>query len=154
MTVPTAAPDTIPNVDDIRTEIVRLDLAFLQAETLAHQVEVMVRSANDAYEACAVARNLGYMLAGARLGIECPAPPDGWIARWHQLIRQALGIEWRELPDIHPEVFTQSSEVLTAGVCRGCGCTDLDCSSCIERTGEPCFWIESDLCSACAAVAS
>ena len=27
-------------------------------------------------------------------------------------------------------------------VCRDCGC--------IERTGEPCFWIEDDLCSACA----
>jgi hypothetical protein len=33
--------------------------------------------------------------------------------------------------------------------CRVCGCTDDDCSGCIERTGEPCFWIEDDLCSAC-----
>ena len=35
-------------------------------------------------------------------------------------------------------------------VCRRCGCTDLDCRECIERTGEPCFWVEEDLCSACA----
>ena len=35
-------------------------------------------------------------------------------------------------------------------VCRDCGCTDDDCRGCIERTGEPCFWIEDDLCSACA----
>jgi hypothetical protein len=35
--------------------------------------------------------------------------------------------------------------------CRICGCTDLDCSVCIERTGEPCHWVEEDLCSACAA---
>jgi hypothetical protein len=35
--------------------------------------------------------------------------------------------------------------------CRVCGCTDDDCSGCVERTGEPCFWVESDLCSACAA---
>ena len=35
-------------------------------------------------------------------------------------------------------------------VCRVCGCHDLDCSGCIERTGEPCSWIEDDLCSACA----
>ncbi|MDR1506340.1 MAG: hypothetical protein LBI67_04495 [Treponema sp.] len=34
--------------------------------------------------------------------------------------------------------------------CRVCGCTDLDCSGCIEKTGEPCYWVEEDLCSACA----
>lgn len=34
--------------------------------------------------------------------------------------------------------------------CRVCGCTDDDCSGCIERTGNPCHWIEEDLCSACA----
>jgi hypothetical protein len=38
-----------------------------------------------------------------------------------------------------------------AGVCRRCGCTDDDCSGCVERTGAPCFWVEPDLCSACAA---
>jgi hypothetical protein len=36
-----------------------------------------------------------------------------------------------------------------AGVCRVCGCTDDDCSQCIEKTGEPCTWVEPDLCSAC-----
>jgi ParB/RepB/Spo0J family partition protein len=33
--------------------------------------------------------------------------------------------------------------------CRVCGCTDDDCSQCIEKTGEPCHWVEDDLCSAC-----
>ncbi len=33
--------------------------------------------------------------------------------------------------------------------CRVCGCTDDDCSDCIERVGQPCFWVEPDLCSAC-----
>ncbi len=33
--------------------------------------------------------------------------------------------------------------------CRVCGCTDDDCSGCIERTGHPCCWVEDDLCSAC-----
>lgn len=33
--------------------------------------------------------------------------------------------------------------------CRVCGCTDDDCSQCIEKTGEPCSWVEEDLCSAC-----
>lgn len=33
--------------------------------------------------------------------------------------------------------------------CRVCGCTNQDCSGCIERTGEACYWVEHDLCSAC-----
>lgn len=36
--------------------------------------------------------------------------------------------------------------------CRVCGCTDDDCSGCVERSGEPCHWVEPDLCSACAAM--
>ncbi len=34
--------------------------------------------------------------------------------------------------------------------CRICGCTDDDCSQCIAKTGEPCHWVEPNLCSACA----
>lgn len=34
--------------------------------------------------------------------------------------------------------------------CRVCGCTEDDCSGCVARTGEPCVWVEPDLCSACA----
>lgn len=36
-------------------------------------------------------------------------------------------------------------------VCKECGCTDLDCSQCIEKTGKPCYWVHNkyDLCSAC-----
>ena len=33
--------------------------------------------------------------------------------------------------------------------CRICGCTDDNCSQCIEKTGFPCYWIDKDLCSAC-----
>jgi hypothetical protein len=33
--------------------------------------------------------------------------------------------------------------------CRVCGCTDENCSRCIEKTGNPCHWVEPDLCSAC-----
>jgi hypothetical protein len=35
--------------------------------------------------------------------------------------------------------------------CRVCGCTQDDCSGCIERTGEPCYWKGPLLCSACPA---
>lgn len=36
-----------------------------------------------------------------------------------------------------------------ARVCRVCGCTDDDCSQCVEKTGAPCEWVAEDLCSAC-----
>lgn len=40
------------------------------------------------------------------------------------------------------------------GACRLCGCTDLDCSQCVARTGRPCSWAGSchDLCTACQAL--
>lgn len=41
-------------------------------------------------------------------------------------------------------------EHVIATACRVCGCTDDDCSQCIEKTGHPCHWIEPGLCSACA----
>lgn len=34
--------------------------------------------------------------------------------------------------------------------CRECGCTDVDCTQCIEKTGAPCWWVSADLCSRCA----
>ena len=38
-----------------------------------------------------------------------------------------------------------------SGNCIHCGCTDYDCSQCIERTGTPCYWVneEETICSAC-----
>jgi hypothetical protein len=38
---------------------------------------------------------------------------------------------------------------ITNRKCRICGCTDVDCSQCIAKTGQPCHWLASDLCSAC-----
>jgi hypothetical protein len=35
------------------------------------------------------------------------------------------------------------------GKCRRCGCTDDDCSGCVERSGQPCWWIGPNICSAC-----
>jgi hypothetical protein len=33
--------------------------------------------------------------------------------------------------------------------CRKCGCTENNCTQCVERTGKPCSWVDWDLCSAC-----
>lgn len=45
---------------------------------------------------------------------------------------------------------------ILSGTCRVCGCTDDDCSFCVEWAGEPCTWIDYDqtLCSACATAPS
>lgn len=40
-------------------------------------------------------------------------------------------------------------ELILMRRCRKCGCTQNDCTQCIERTGAPCRWVASDLCSAC-----
>lgn len=48
-------------------------------------------------------------------------------------------------------ILRRSNSTEGARRCRECGCTEADCSECVERTGEPCFWIEVDLCSACEA---
>lgn len=48
----------------------------------------------------------------------------------------------------------------TAGVqlmqrCRVCGCTEDNCLACtIKNRGEPCHWVEPDLCSVCLAEAA
>ena len=34
-------------------------------------------------------------------------------------------------------------------ICKICGCTDYSCPQCIEKTGQPCYWVEKNLCSAC-----
>lgn len=40
---------------------------------------------------------------------------------------------------------------MSYGTCKICGCTDNDCSQCIEKTGFPCYWVDDthELCSAC-----
>jgi hypothetical protein len=34
-------------------------------------------------------------------------------------------------------------------ICMVCGCSEMDCRHCIERTGQPCHWVTENLCSAC-----
>lgn len=36
-----------------------------------------------------------------------------------------------------------------ARACRVCGCTDDDCSACVEATGTSCWWVGENLCSRC-----
>jgi hypothetical protein len=78
-------------------------------------------------------------LAGA------PDVPKAFRQRANRLLREAL-------PQAAPRVMPGRQRALSHSrvrACRVCGCTDGDCSGCIERTGEACHWVASDLCSAC-----
>jgi hypothetical protein len=48
------------------------------------------------------------------------------------------------------EAIAEVLSGITHRHCHVCGCSEEDCSRCMERTGEPCVWVEPDLCSACA----
>lgn len=52
-------------------------------------------------------------------------------------------------PERPSSTIENKTEEVKVRTCRICGCTEENCSQCIEKTGEPCYWIEEDLCSAC-----
>jgi hypothetical protein len=56
-------------------------------------------------------------------------------------------------PDLREGVLAAAAQLIAwappSGQCRVCGCTDDDCTGCVERTGQACTWVESNLCSAC-----
>lgn len=85
------------------------------------------------------------------------------MAEQERLLRVGVPIEALEQLTDAALLTTAEAEWLAEAVeefdltgerrCRGCGCTDTDCSQCIERTGLACSWVEADLCSACVSAA-
>jgi hypothetical protein len=70
--------------------------------------------------------------------------------RFHDLVERETPAECTRFEaEYQNELRAAGGERLAAATCRVCGCTDLDCSACIAKTGAPCRWIERDLCSAC-----
>lgn len=59
------------------------------------------------------------------------------------------GANVEQVAKVFEERFLQEHEAVAQKRCRVCGCTDTNCSQCVEKTGSPCYWIEADLCSAC-----
>lgn len=97
--------------------------------------------------AAAVARELARVPDPSRLpGLVKRAIADRWGKAQASGAVRALGAPL-DPDDPAPNYAPCITEALRT--CRVCGCTDADCSGCIERTGEPCSWVEDDLCSAC-----
>lgn len=78
-----------------------------------------------------------------------PLAPGGTEFRYCRSCCEGMGVvffdSWHEEdPDDLPGAPAEERR------CRVCGCTDHDCRQCIEKTGQPCYWVAEDLCSACA----
>jgi len=71
------------------------------------------------------------------------------LARYgkHAAGRLLDGREYNQTPESPME--SEKGEERPTGRCSSCGCTELDCSGCVERTDEPCSWAGPNLCSAC-----
>lgn len=65
-----------------------------------------------------------------------------------QFLNSCSPVELQEISLLLSNNFYQSR--LQSRQCRVCGCSDYDCSQCIEKTNQACYWVEEDLCSACA----
>lgn len=69
----------------------------------------------------------------------------GWRVLRFPSTDKAQALAWaRELRELLRSIDPVTDQ------CAVCDCTDADCSQCIERTGEACYWARAGLCSACA----
>lgn len=65
-----------------------------------------------------------------------------------QFLNHCSPEELQELESLLTSEYYQNRKNNTQQ-CRVCGCSDYNRAECIKITGEPCSWIEKDLCSRC-----
>jgi hypothetical protein len=71
------------------------------------------------------------------------------------VLKTGFDFEFAEYPvEVYSSELTRNNrfvpeELVEVRMCRECGCTDFDCSQCIEKDGFPCYWVEENLCSSC-----
>ncbi len=109
-----------------KREIV-LKLTSLQAWVLMVQLQLALRHPLNHGATSKSAQELARLL-------QRTVAPAGALA-------EAAEKGWRPEEDYVPPPISR---------CRVCGCTDDDCRQCMAKTGQPCHWVEPDLCSACA----
>lgn len=145
-----SAPDVV-RVEDMPSEIIREDVP-------AHVQDM------PSWRAYTHGWNSAVMAARARFPAAAASGSDQALTR----TLRALAGQLDGIQDLTRQAATQLVELSDAvdpercaadlraalgssGVrqCRLCGCTDENCAQCVIRTGEPCSWVEPDLCSAC-----
>lgn len=65
------------------------------------------------------------------------------------MVPRALRKKYRSREDAENVLAGYAARNDLTPCCCGCGCTDDDCSQCIEDTGAPCKWVKPGLCSVC-----
>lgn len=65
-----------------------------------------------------------------------------------QFLNNCSSYELQELELLLSRDFYQNRKNNTQQ-CKVCGCTEYNCNNCVKITGQPCYWIEIDLCSRC-----
>jgi hypothetical protein len=95
------------------------------------------------------ARKRMLALFGQKWSMQYDSAAAAGVERYglRELVAEATGEG--ELPFDARAAIEDALARFADGVCRVCGCTDDDCSQCVEKTGAPCWWVEPDLCSAC-----
>ena len=73
--------------------------------------------------------------------------PQTWIYQGERRI-------WRQQVIDTIRTVVEDGDNTEEAYCEVCGCSDWNCSGCIEKTGEPCYWVRPGLCSACVSHAS
>jgi hypothetical protein len=71
-----------------------------------------------------------------------------YINKRKEEIMNKLGDKSRQTKD-EKRSYKPNEKLANIRQCKICGCTDDDCSACIENTGHPCTWVNNYLCSAC-----
>lgn len=66
-----------------------------------------------------------------------------------QITQIPLDVLVKYIADPYGLDIIQLVDMIMERRCRKCGCTQSDCSQCIEKTGMACHWVEDNLCSAC-----
>ncbi len=109
------------------------DMICRQNEYMADLEAAYVRVKNKSFGVC--------QSTGQLMDIE-------FLKNYPQLTNSKEAMEFAGIPLPEP-ILKKHAEAVEVRKCRVCGCTDDDCSQCIKKTGEPCHWVEDDLCSAC-----
>jgi hypothetical protein len=122
----------------------RFDFAF---PTFKIAIEIDGRAGGKPCPVCKGSTGRHQTVDGVRRDLEKhrAAVLRGWHVLRYPATDKANAITWaREVRELLRMIDPITDQ------CAVCDCTENDCSQCVERTGEPCYWAREGVCSACA----